>query len=92
MIAVPSVRQFVYQGMTFHEYRANAGEGIPKHDHLYAHLTWCLAGSCRITKKGHEMICTPNTPPVNLAAKQWHEIEALEDGTVFVNAFRELTA
>ena len=30
---------------------------------------------------------TSNTQPVNLVAREWHEIEALEDGTVFVNIF-----
>jgi len=27
--------------------------------------------------------------PVHLIADGWHEIEALEDGTVFVNVFSE---
>jgi hypothetical protein len=27
------------------------------------------------------------TTPVNLLENEWHEIEALEDGTVFVNVF-----
>jgi len=30
-----------------------------------------------------------NTQPVNLTANEWHEIEALEDVTVFVNVFAE---
>lgn len=34
---------------------------------------------------------TKDTQPVNLRANEWHEIEALEDGTVFVNVFAELT-
>jgi hypothetical protein len=29
------------------------------------------------------------TQPVNLKANEWHEIEALEDGTVFCNVFAE---
>lgn len=32
---------------------------------------------------------TKDTQPVNLVADGWHEIEALEDGTVFVNVFAE---
>jgi hypothetical protein len=32
---------------------------------------------------------TKDTQPVNLPAYEWHEIEALEDGTVFVNVFSE---
>jgi hypothetical protein len=29
------------------------------------------------------------TVPANLKASEWHEIEALEDGTVFINVFAE---
>ena len=32
---------------------------------------------------------TKDTKPVNLVAREWHEIEALEDNTVFVNVFAE---
>ena len=30
-----------------------------------------------------------DTQPVDLPANEWHEIEALEDGTVFVNIVAE---
>jgi hypothetical protein len=30
-----------------------------------------------------------DSQPLNLPAGEWHEIEALEDGTVFVNVFAE---
>jgi hypothetical protein len=33
------------------------------------------------------VIATKDTQPVNLLANEWHEIEALQDGTVFVNVF-----
>ena len=36
-----------------------------------------------------ELVMTKDTQPVNLVANDWHEIEALEDGTVFVNVFAE---
>jgi len=29
------------------------------------------------------------TQPIELVANEWHEIEALEDDTVFVNIFAE---
>lgn len=32
---------------------------------------------------------TKYSQPLNLIANEWHEIEALEDGTVFVNVFSE---
>lgn len=68
-------------------YHGNKGDGVPKHEHPYSHLTMCHAGSCAVRKEGKELIMTKNTQPVNLVAYEWHEIEALEDGTVFVNVF-----
>ena len=38
---------------------------------------------------GKELVMTKATQPVNLVAGQWHELEALEDGTVFINVFAE---
>lgn len=70
-------------------YHANYGEGLPKHDHVYSHLTMCHSGKCIVRKEGKELVMTKDTQPVNLAANEWHEIEALEDGTVFVNVFSE---
>jgi len=35
------------------------------------------------------MIVTKETQPINLTANEWHEIEALEDNTVFCNMFSE---
>lgn len=70
-------------------YHANVGEGLPKHEHEYSHLTMCHAGSCIVRKEGRELIMTKDTRPVNLVANEWHEIEALEAGTVFVNVFSE---
>ncbi len=40
-------------------------------------------------KEGKELVMTKDTQPVNLIGSEWHEIEALEDGTVFVNVFSE---
>ena len=76
-------------GTTLNVYHANKGEGLPRHDHLYAHLTLCHAGSIAVRKEGKEVVRTKDNQPINLVAKEWHEIEALEDGTVFVNVFSE---
>lgn len=78
-----------YDGAVVNVYHANTGEGLPKHSHAYAHLTMCHAGSCIVRKEGRELVMTKDTQPVNLSAVEWHEIEALEDGTVFVNIFAE---
>jgi len=78
-----------YDGAMLNVYHANKGEGLPKHEHVYSHLTMCHAGSIIVRKEGRELVMTKDTQPVNLVAAEWHEIEALEDGTVFVNVFSE---
>ena len=76
-------------GTTLNIYHAQKGEGIPRHTHIYSHLTVCFAGSCAVRKEGRQIVATKDTQPINLVGMEWHEIEALEDGTVFVNMFAE---
>lgn len=83
------IHQVTYDGAVMNIFHAKKGEGLPRHIHTYAHLTICHAGSCVIRKEGIEKIIDKNTQPINLKAAEWHEIEALEDGTVFVNVFSE---
>ncbi len=80
---------FTYDGATLNVYHANKGQGLPKHEHLYSHATVCHSGSCVVRVEGKELVMTKNTQPVNLLGGKWHEIEALEDETVFVNVFAE---
>ena len=89
MIALTPHHSVTYDGATLNVYHANRGEGLPRHDHVYAHLPMCHSGSCAIRKEGKEVIVTKDTQPINLVAGEWHEIEALEDNTVFVNVFSE---
>lgn len=76
-------------GTILHIYHADSEQGLSRHDHTYPHLTMCHAGSIIVRKEGRELVMTKDTQPVNLVAGEWHEIEALEDGTVFVNVFAE---
>ena len=76
-------------GVTLNVYHSARGEGLPRHEHMFSHLSMCHAGSIIIRKEGREMVMTKDTQPVNLVAGEWHEIEALEDSTVFVNVFSE---
>tara|TARA_R110000868_G_scaffold272773_2_gene532023 strand:- start:11281 stop:11562 length:282 start_codon:yes stop_codon:yes gene_type:complete len=78
-----------YDGTILNIFHANKGEGLPQHSHAYAHATCCHAGSIIVRKEGRNLTMTKDTQPVNLTADEWHEIEALEDGTVFVNIFAE---
>lgn len=87
MNAVGPRHQFTFAGNTHNVFHANKGEGLPAHTHNYPHATVCHAGSCEIRKENKKLLATPNTTPIVLGASQWHEIEALEDGTVFENIF-----
>lgn len=89
MNLIQPAHQVSYDGAVLAVYHANKGEGLPKHEHKYAHLTICHAGSLMVRKEEKELIMTKDTKPVNLIANEWHELEALEDGTVFVNVFSE---
>jgi quercetin dioxygenase-like cupin family protein len=78
-------RSFVYRGVRISEFLANKGEGLPRHEHTYGHGTVCIVGSCVIRKENKEVVLTTKDDAVNLVANEWHEIEALEDNTIFVN-------
>lgn len=86
---VPPKHTVTYDGATVSVYHADKGEGLPRHEHLYSHLTLCHSGSLVVRKEDRELTMTKDTQPVNLLAGEWHEIEALEDGTVFANVFAE---
>jgi quercetin dioxygenase-like cupin family protein len=89
MQTVTPVHQVIYDGAVLNVYHANKGQGLPKHQHAYAHLTMVHAGCLVARKEGKELVMKKDTQPVNLVANEWHELEALEDGTVFVNVFSE---
>jgi len=81
---------FAYDGARLNIYHVNKNEGLPMHGHAYSHAIMCNAGSCLVTlDNGKSIVMTKNTIPVNLPAGIQHEIEALEDRTVFVNVFAE---
>lgn len=88
-ITVSPRHSFTYDGAQLNVYHANAGEGLPQHSHAYSHATMCNSGSCKVSLEGRSHIINKNSQPLNLPAGEWHEIEALEDGTVFVNVFAE---
>lgn len=78
---------FTYAGVTNNLYKGAAGEGLPRHEHTYPHATVCLVGSIKVTKEHKQAVLTSDSQPVVLLPNEWHEIEALEDGTVFMNIF-----
>ena len=80
---------FEYAGATFRVYHADKGDGLPMHTHGFNHASLCQAGSCVVRVKGKEIVMNAQSQPLDLPAHFPHEIEALEDGTVFVNIFKE---
>jgi quercetin dioxygenase-like cupin family protein len=89
MISIQPFHNFKYAGAEINVFHANKGEGLPKHEHSFSHATICQVGSCLIKVKDKELILTAKSQPIDLPAYIPHEIEALEDGTVFVNVFAE---
>jgi quercetin dioxygenase-like cupin family protein len=88
-IRVEPKHQFTYDGAQLNVYHVNKGEGLPIHEHIYAHATMCASGSCLVKLDGRSYTIDKYSKPLNLPAGEWHEIEALEDNTVFINVFSE---
>jgi quercetin dioxygenase-like cupin family protein len=89
MINLAPTHSFTYDGAHISVYHANREHGLSKHTHSYSHVTMCHNGSCLVSLEGRSYTIDKNSKPLNLPANEWHEIEALEDGTVFVNVFAE---
>lgn len=89
MILLAPRFSIMQNGLRMNVYHASAGQGLPRHEHTYEHLTLCNSGSLIVRKENRELVMNKDTQPVNLLANEWHEIEALEDETVFVNIFIE---
>lgn len=89
MQAVNPAHSFTFDGAMLNVYHADKGQGLPRHEHSYPHATVCHAGRCAIRKENVYVEMTKHTQPVTLKANEWHEIEALEDGTVFCNVSAE---
>ena len=89
VVTISPSHSFTYDGAQLNIYHADKGEGLPKHEHNFCHATMCNSGSCLVSLEGRSYTINKYSQPLNLPANEWHEIEALEDGTVFVNVFAE---
>jgi len=84
---IPPTYTFLYDQVRFSVYHADVGQGLTRHEHTFAHLTMCVAGQAAIRKENLYKEMDKDTVPVILKEKEWHEVEALVDGTVFINVF-----
>jgi len=66
-------------------FHVNKGEGLSKHDHTFSHMTMCCSGRIAVRKENIYVEMDQNHVPVLLKENEWHEIEALEDNTIFIN-------
>jgi quercetin dioxygenase-like cupin family protein len=85
MISIPPITRYAYSGVYSAVYTADAGEGLTRHQHSFSHTTVCIQGKTIVRKEGKELEMTPSDSPLLLTANEWHEIEALEDNTIFMN-------
>jgi quercetin dioxygenase-like cupin family protein len=82
---LPPLYRFEYNGVTFAYYSGNKGQGLPKHQHNFSHLTFITSGKTCVRKEDIYRELSPGDHPLNLKENEWHEIEILEDNTVFIN-------
>lgn len=81
---------FTVNGATINTFHIpKAGEGHPKHEHDFDHVTLVHAGRLLVTTPNVTFEMTKDTKPILFPANEWHELEAIEDGTVFTNVFGE---
>lgn len=89
IVRISPVYQFDYHTSSKSIYHGNKGEGLPEHTHTFDHANYCSSGSCivRVFKPEgiKEVILTKLSQPIDLKANIPHEIEVLEDNTVFIN-------
>jgi quercetin dioxygenase-like cupin family protein len=78
-----------YGGARLNIYHADVGHGLSWHSHAYSHAVICHAGACKVRKGKKEVMLKKGSTPVNLPAAEPHEIEVVENDTVFVTVFAE---
>ena len=86
---ITPTHQFKYLGCEFKIFHTDIGGGLTKHEHTYPHATICHAGEIVIRKEGKEIIANKDSGAFDLPANEWHEIEALQNNTIFVNISSE---
>jgi quercetin dioxygenase-like cupin family protein len=88
--ALTPVLSFNYLSSRTQVYKGDPGQGLPIHQHEFAHLTVCIQGSIKVLKQKGSKILTVNDNPLLLTANEWHEIEIVEPNTIFSNIFEAI--
>jgi quercetin dioxygenase-like cupin family protein len=79
--------RFSYNNLQIIRFDANSSEGLVKYQHDNQHLILCLSGKLCVRTENEEAILDSTAEPVILKANSWHEIEATEDNTSFLQMF-----
>jgi quercetin dioxygenase-like cupin family protein len=85
MWSLAPTTRYVYSGVNSAIYVADIGQGLPRHQHTFSHTTVCIQGRMIVRKESKELELTPLSAPLLLTENEWHEIEALEPNTIFMN-------
>ena len=85
LIQLTPLYTFPYKESIITFYKGNAGEGLRKHEHNDSHLTVISSGKVCIRKENIYKELVVGDQPINLKENEWHEIEILEDNTIFFN-------
>lgn len=82
-----TLKRYFAHGVLASEYRADAGDGLPMHEHPHGegHLTMVLCGRILISGPGWSKELSGGTVETYADLPGPHEIKVLEDGTVFTN-------
>jgi quercetin dioxygenase-like cupin family protein len=83
--SIAPTTRYVYSGVNSAIYMADTGQGLLRHEHTFAHTTVCIQGKMVVRKEDKEIELTPLDSPLLLTAHEWHEVEALEPNTIFMN-------
>jgi len=79
--------QMNVNGVLVQSFYVNNGEGVNNHEHDYSHVTLCHSGKIRITNSYVQVDMDSNTPAILIKGDEWHQIEALENNTIFISVF-----
>lgn len=76
---------FSFNGCRFDFFSAKKGEGLPRHEHVFPHITFCVSGELRVVKENTSRKLVYGDNAILLKAFEWHELVAESDDTAFFN-------
>jgi len=78
---------YTFGNVNVFNYFVDKGYGLPGHDHEVEHTVDVLKGSALVTIGEEKIKLDADSDAKVLPANVWHEVVALEDGTIFNSLF-----